>query len=100
MPKIAPEPVQPPAHYDVEFPAFGIFEEGIEPRAPVLGAADAPVHELRPGPAPGLDVAPEFLELILRLLVEGADAGVDCGLHNLPPVRALMNACTSSNTTP
>jgi hypothetical protein len=35
------------------------------------------VHMLDSGPAPGLDIAPQFIELVLRLLVESGDTGID-----------------------
>ena len=75
--QIPTQAVEPPAHQHVELPAFGIGEELVERRPAVLRAADAAVHILDRCPTAGLAVAAEFLELVLRFLIEGGDAGVD-----------------------
>jgi len=64
----ASQSVQPPAQDDIDTTALRIPTEFIECRAAVLRAADAIVHVFASGPAPRLDVAPEFLELVLWFL--------------------------------
>jgi hypothetical protein len=51
VPQIATESVQPPDHEDVELPALGIPNEGIQSGAGISGSADAFVHALRGLPA-------------------------------------------------
>src|SRR5687768_817784 len=85
MPKVAPEPVQTPAHQHIEPTTFGILEQGIESGALVLRAAHATVHELRPGPTTSLDVATQFEKLVLAGLVEGRDTRIDSGPHRSTP---------------
>ncbi len=55
-----------------------------------FGARDAGVDILARLPPAGAHVPAQFLELVLRLLVEGADACVETGLHW--PASALSTA--------
>jgi hypothetical protein len=73
------EPIQPPADDDVEPATAGFSHEAIKCRPAVLRAADALVDVCGGRPAARLRVAPEFGELVLRLLVERRDARVDRG---------------------
>ena len=70
MLQVAAEPIQPPAHQHVEPAALGIWtsmsragRRSFAPDTPVIDVLDS-------RPAARLDVAPEFLQLVLRLLVE------------------------------
>src|SRR5688572_17886715 len=85
MPEITTEPVQSPADQHVEPSSLGVLEQSIQSRPRLLSSTDATVHEFRRGPAPCLYVAPEFLELVFRLLVEGGNASVNGGPHRRPP---------------
>src|SRR5436190_12525409 len=59
-----------------------IGDELIERGATVLRPADAAVDILHGRvPAAGRDVPPKFLQLVLRLLVDGRDPRVDRDLH-------------------
>jgi hypothetical protein len=82
MPEISTEPVQSPAHQDIELPSPRILQQFIESGASILRTTDASVHELGGRPSPRLDIAPEFQELVLGFLVERRDAGVDGGFHH------------------
>src|SRR5262249_52108912 len=53
----------------------------IERGTPILRAAHTTVHKLNRRPSPRFNVAAEFLELILWLLIEGGHAGVDRSSH-------------------
>jgi len=79
--QVPPEAVEAPADDDIESASLDVTDQVVERRPTILGAADAAVDVLGGGPAPRLDKAPEFLELILRFLVERADVGVDGSAH-------------------
>jgi hypothetical protein len=79
--QVPPESIQAPAHEHIERAALGIAHQHIERAALgiahqriergalVLRPAHAPVHVLDGGPAPRRAIAPQFLELVLGLLV-------------------------------
>ena len=50
------EPIQTPAHQDIELSTLGISDQRIKGRAFILGATDAPVGVLVSRPAPSLYV--------------------------------------------
>ena len=53
----------------------------IERRPAILRATDAAIYELNRRPASCFGAAAEFLELILRFLIEGGNASVDRSSH-------------------
>ena len=84
--QVAPEPVEAPADQDVDSAAPGIADQAVERRAPILRTGHPVVDVLDGGrPAPRVDVAPQLGQLVLGLLVEGRDAGVDGGTHQSTP---------------
>ena len=77
VPEVAPEPIQAPDHQDLEAAPPGVGDESIQGRSAIPRTGDTTVdvlHRLRPRPRP--HVAPQLGELVLRLLVEGAHAGI------------------------
>lgn len=75
MLQIATEPIQTPAHEDIELPPLGVGDKFIERRATVLCAAHAMIDVFSlGGPASRLHVAPDFEELILTSLIGGANS--------------------------
>ena len=81
MAEIPTEAIQSPAHDDVELSAFGIRDHLVERRPTILRAAEATIHKLDRRPSSRLNIAAEFLELVLRFLIEGGNAGVDRSFH-------------------
>ena len=81
--QVAPESIQPPAHEHVEPPPPGVRQQLVEGGAPILRPAHPFVQLLGGRPAPRLRVPPQLLELIFRLLIDGADPRVDGGLYAL-----------------
>jgi hypothetical protein len=85
VPQIAAQPIEPPAHQDVEPASFGIGDELIERGSSILCPAYTAVDVLDGGPAPRLDVASEFSKLILGILIGRTDASVNGTAHEKPP---------------
>ena len=79
--EVAPEPIESPAHQHVEPAPLGIGQELIERRATILRPAHPAIDVLDRRPASGADVPPQLLQLVLRLLVDGAHPRVDGRLH-------------------
>jgi hypothetical protein len=78
--QVAPKAIEPPAHQYVKLPAARVFDEAVEGRPGGLGPAHAVVDVLHGRvPATGGHVAAELGELVLGLLVERGDTGVDGG---------------------
>src|SRR5206468_11876312 len=66
---------------NIKLAALGISQHLVERRPPVLRPAHPFVDVFDALPAARLDIAPELLELVLRLLVQSTDARVDGGPH-------------------
>src|SRR5262249_2866145 len=93
MLQIPAEPIETPAHQDVEAPPARVSHEAIAPRPSVLPPGHPPraVFSLRPGhptvdvfssrPSTGLDVFPQFKQLVVRRLVHGGDPGINGCSH-------------------
>ena len=81
----APQAVQAPHDDGIHRPALGVAQQAIKGGAAIRGPADAVVDVLDAGPASCLDEPPQLLQLVLRLLVERADPGVDRGPHHSTP---------------
>jgi hypothetical protein len=81
--QVPANPIQGPAHNYVESRSAGVEEEAIETWSSVLRSAHFVGVFSVDDPAPRVAVATELEELVLAGLgsVEGADAGVDGGLH-------------------
>ena len=81
--QIPSDPIERPAHHDVDFRSPGVEQQSIQTRPAVL----RPAHLVRVfsmnNPAPRVAVATELEELVLAGLgsVGSADAGVDGGPH-------------------
>jgi hypothetical protein len=69
------EPIEAPAHDDIEPASPGIGQELIESGTSILRPAHPAIDVLGWDPASRLDVPPEFLQLVLRLLIERRDTG-------------------------
>ena len=81
--EIPPQAVEPPADQHVDPSPSGIADQAVEGGAAILGPRDAVVDVLDGRiPAPRPDVPAEFNELILGLLVERRDAGLQRGPHD------------------
>jgi hypothetical protein len=88
--EIATKAIQTPADQHVESSAFGICEELVEGRTSILRTAYSTVYIFPPfGPSPSLDITSEFLKLVLGLLVERRDSGIDGGPHRRASVSAV-----------
>jgi hypothetical protein len=81
MTNIAAEPFQSPAHQHIEPTTPSVSDQLIQSRSAILGSADASVDILLSRPAPSLDISPEFLKLVLGLLIERTDARVYSRSH-------------------
>jgi hypothetical protein len=82
--EIPSEAVKSPTHQHVELPPLRRADQLIECGPAVLRTADSPVNELDGGPASRFDVAPEFLELVFRFLVQCAHSCVNRSSHSAP----------------
>ena len=85
VPEVPSEAIQSPDDQHIEAATSGVDEQAIERRPTVLRPADAAVDVLHGRPTPRGDVAPDLRKLVLRLLVERADASVDGGSAWEPP---------------
>src|SRR5205823_6288024 len=83
--EVPSQSIQSPAHQYVEPPAFGVGEHLIERGASILRPAHSAIHVLHDRPAACPGISTQFGELVLRLLIECRDTGVDRGLHDWPP---------------
>ena len=83
MSEVAPQAVEPPADQHVDPSPSGIADQAVKRRPTVFGPADSVVDVLhRRIPAPRPHVPPQLGELVLGLLVERRDAGVDRRPHD------------------
>ena len=73
----ASEPVEPPAHDDIEAPSHGVPNQLIKGRAVLDRPTDPLIDILARLPASNRDVFPKLLELVFDLLVVRAHADVD-----------------------
>jgi hypothetical protein len=89
MLQVASEPIEAPADDDIEPATSSISDQLIEGGASILCPAHPAIHVLDGRPASGLHVPPDFSELVLRFLLQRADAGVDGGLHAATLLSAL-----------
>jgi len=72
--QIPSETIEAPAHDDIELSSLRCCNQLVERRSTVLRTADTTSDKLHRSPASRLDVASEFLKLVLRLLVERLDS--------------------------
>jgi hypothetical protein len=75
----ASEAIQPPDHHDIESPPPCIRDQSINRWPTIFGAAHASIHVLLDGPTASLGIPTQLRELVFRLLITGADAGIDGG---------------------
>lgn len=73
----AAQPVEPPTNQDIDAPSLGVPDQLVEGGTLVQRAADPLVDVFARRPASSLDEPPQFLELVLDLLVVRAHADVD-----------------------
>jgi hypothetical protein len=81
MVEVAAQAIEPPADQHVTPPASGLGEQVIQGWPALLGPTHTAIDVLHCRPAARLDVAPQFLQLVLWFLVEGTHAGIDGGPH-------------------
>jgi len=88
----APEAVQTPADDDVELTPPGGLEQVVQGGAAIL-CAGAPAVDVLPaeGPAARLQVAAQLVNLVVHILVEGADPGVESGSQSVGSLCAGLN---------
>src|SRR5262245_9567348 len=85
MPQVPSEPIQTPADDDIKPSTSSVRQHLIEGWSPILRAAHATIDILRGGPGARLHIAPQFLNLVLGLLIERRDARVNRGPHECAP---------------
>ena len=88
MPETASQSVQTPHRQAVKLSPLGIADQLVQCWSLVLGPTDPLVHVLASSPGSGLDIASQFSELVLGLLVKGGNSGVDRG-----PERDVIPEC-------
>ena len=71
------EPIQLPAHDEIDLPAFGVGHQLVEGWSAVLRTADAGIDVFGGLPAASLAVTAKFQQLVLAGLVRGRDASVE-----------------------
>jgi hypothetical protein len=76
MLKVATQAVEPPADHDVDLTAPGRSEELVQRRTTILRPRDAIDIQRWFPPTAALDVPAQLLQLVLRILIERAYAGV------------------------
>jgi hypothetical protein len=81
VPEIPAKAIQSPADHHVKPSTPRIGHELIEGGTSILRPAHPSIDVLDCGPGPSLDVPPKFLQLVLGLLVERRDPGVDRRPH-------------------
>ena len=77
MSQAAAEAIQAPTDQNIELPTLGISDQGVQGRAAILGPRDAVIDVLLSCLTPSRHIVAEFLELILRRLIEGGNSGID-----------------------
>src|SRR5437016_206362 len=85
MAEVPPEPIETPANEDIEPLAFGVSQQLIEGGTAILRPAHTLVGVLDSRPPSRPDVSPELQQLVLRLLINGRDTGVNGGPHQSAP---------------
>jgi hypothetical protein len=88
--QVATEPIKSPAHDDIEPPPLGISNQRIESGAAILRSTHPTIDILDGRPASGRAEGARFRKLILWLLIDRRNAGVDRGPHD----------CTSASVVP
>src|SRR5437773_2508795 len=89
MPEVTSKTIEAPHNKHVEPPSSRVLQKRIQRRPSILRAADATINIVGGCPAACADVSAEFLKLVLRLLIERADAGVDGTTHGNLRVAAV-----------
>ena len=75
-----------------DYASIKLTRELIERRPTVLCSGHAPIDVLDPRrPASRPCVPPQFLELVLRLLIHRRDAGINCCPHDCAAVSGVQN---------
>ena len=77
MGEAATEPIQLPAHDEIDLAAFGIGHQPVEGQTAILRTADARIDVFSGLPAASLTVAAKLQQLVLASLIDGRDASVD-----------------------
>ena len=72
VPQVPPESIKAPAEEDVDLAAASVEQEAVERWAALLGAADPLVDVFDDRPATISGVSPQFGQLVLGFLIDGA----------------------------
>ena len=81
VPEIPAKAIQSPTDHDVKPSPSSIGHELIEGVASILRSAHTAIYVLNPGPSSSLDVPAEFIKLVLWLLIDRRDSGIDRRSH-------------------
>jgi hypothetical protein len=83
--QVATEPIESPAHDDIEFPPLRVSNQRVESGAAIFRTAHSTINVLDGRPATSRAEAMKFLKLVLWLLIDRRNAGIDRRrLHDCP----------------